>query len=149
MLHIPITIILIASLGLNTYYLIKNTSETNKSQTEENTSTSCTGTEIINADNLETVDINCGDKITLTVEYKGSTGYEPFSPQYNDTVFTLESEDDVDTSNELLGGDSMIRTYTFKSISRAVDSGIEVGIHRSWEPNTTREVQQSVTVNVQ
>jgi len=152
-IHAFLFLIFATSIALNIFLLIKNYAKQIDTDTNSNTDTTtnnteCTGTEIYNANDLETIDIQCGDKITLTVEYKGSTGYEPFEPQYNNVVFTLIGTEDENSSNGMLGGDNTIRTYTFQSISRAQNSGIEVGIHRSWEPETTREVQQSVSVNV-
>jgi hypothetical protein len=48
----------------------------------------------------------------------------------------------------LVGNDREVRTYTFKSLKKTSGSVIDAGIYKSFSPETTKLVQQSVTVTV-
>ncbi|MBN1618608.1 hypothetical protein JW887_04710 [Candidatus Dojkabacteria bacterium] len=100
------------------------------------------------ANDKDDVSISCGDTVILTVVYKGSTGYSPFDPQYDTSVFELVDVEDNDDNNGLVGGDNTIRTYTFKSINQSDGSVLQVGIFQSWDALNTMEIQQEVKVIV-
>jgi hypothetical protein len=47
------------------------------------------------------------------------------------------------------GGDNSTRTFIFRSLKDTVSSDIEVGTYRSFDPENTKMVKQSISVSVE
>jgi hypothetical protein len=104
--------------------------------------------EVIDADNREEISISYGQTIKLSVSYTPSTGFEPFQPIYDSSVFELTRIENISNSNGMPGGDTDSRVYYFKSIKLIDFSKIEVGIHKPWDTMNTRQVQKTLDVSI-
>lgn len=102
---------------------------------------------LLAVDNISQVTVEKGTILSLTVEYKKSTGYEPFDPVYDTSVFELVDTEETYEAGYGLGGDNSTRTYFFKALKEVNSTKIEAGIYRSWEP-TSKMVQDAVTISV-
>jgi hypothetical protein len=135
---ISLSLVIIATVTAITYFLQTSNTPLNK----------CNSTNQVNVKDKESVSIACGDTVVLEANFKGSTGYEPFTPIFDNTVFELTKYTDSEKGNGMPGGDGIIRTYIFKSLQKSPGSRVEIGIHRPWEPVNLKQIQKTVTITV-
>lgn len=109
----------------------------------------CDSNNEIDANNQSSLQIQCGDIVILSADYKESTGYKAFPIEYDSSYFELLNSTDIQSNNnDLPGGDSTVRTYRLKSIKQTSNTNIIAGIHQDWDTDNTREIQDSITISI-
>jgi hypothetical protein len=106
--------------------------------------------EIINGDESDNKSISMkeGEIVKFTVEYNVTTGYTDFDPQYNPNLMELIGRDVSSVGNGLVGGNTTTVTYYFKAIASSGSSNIILGIHREFDPESTRLIQRTTIINL-
>lgn len=96
-------------------------------------------------DNGQTVEVNSGDKITITLAGNPTTGYSWELSEFDASVVELAGEADYKSDSKLLGSGGV---YTFTLKAGAPGSTVVKFIyHRSWEDAEPAQVFE-VTLNV-
>jgi hypothetical protein len=121
--------------------------ETEKPQENTNDSSTCSSSKTHTINDMSEVSVLCGDYIVVSIDYKPSTGYEPYQPLYDKKYLILADSTDEHKSNGLPGGDTSTRTYKFRTEKKTSRTTLKVGIHREWD-NSTKVVLQETVITI-
>ena len=107
---------------------------------------STAGVKLDEQHNGQSVEVNSGDRISVTLEGNPTTGYSWELSEFDPAVVELVGEPDYKTDTKMLGSGG---TYTFTL--KAVGSGattVKLIYHRSWEDAEPEKVFE-VTLHVE
>ena len=110
--------------------------------------TACAATAIKlgESDNGTTINLNTGDKFTLTLPGNPTTGYSWEISEIDSTLIELVGEPAYETDSNRIGSGGMF-TFTFKALS-AGRSNIKLIYHRSFEQGVEPADIYQVTLDV-
>lgn len=96
-------------------------------------------------DNGQTVEVNSGDKITITLEGNPTTGYSWELSEFDASVVEPAGEADYKSDSKLLGSGG-VYTFTLNALAPGATT-MKFIYHRSWEDAEPAQVFE-VTLNV-
>ena len=96
-------------------------------------------------DNGRTVEVNRGDKITITLEGNPTTGYSWEFGEFDPAVVEAVGEADYKSDSKMLGSGG-VYTFTLKAVAPGT-AAVTLIYHRSWEDAEAEKVFE-VTLNV-
>lgn len=98
------------------------------------------------SDNGRSIEVNNGDKITITLEGNPTTGYSWELSEYDAAMVEPVGEPAYDSDSKLLGGGGAY-TFTLKALAPGVTT-VRLVYHRSWETDVEPLQVYEVTLNV-
>jgi inhibitor of cysteine peptidase len=96
--------------------------------------------------NGQTISLNKGDRLVLSLESNPTTGFDWELQNLDESVIKLVGEPDYKTDSKLMGA-AGVKTYTFEAQGSGKTS-IKLVYHRSWETDVPPEKEFEIFVDV-